>query len=97
MNMRTEMKSLSCVGLDAHVVRIEVDHYAGHPGMVIVGLGDTAVQESKERVRAALKNSGFQLPRGRIVVNLAPADLQKSGSLCFGDSSGSIPVTASWR
>lgn len=79
MNMRTEMKSLSVVGLEAYLVRIEVDHYAGHPGMVIVGLGDTAVQESKERVRAALKNSDFLLPRGRIVVNLAPADLQKSG------------------
>lgn len=80
--MNTRFYSLAARGLDADVVKIEVDHYASNPGTVIVGLGDTAVQESRERVRAAIKNSGFRFPRGRVVVNLAPADVRKSGP-CF--------------
>lgn len=80
--MNTRFYSLAARGLDADVVKIEVDHYASNPGTVIVGLGDTAVQESRERVRAAIKNSGFRFPRGRVVVNLAPADVKKSGP-CF--------------
>src|SRR5690606_4286596 len=80
--MNAKLFSLAARGLDADVVKIEVDHYSGHPGTVVVGLGDTAVQESKERVRAALKNSGFSFPRGKVVVNLAPADVRKSGP-CF--------------
>jgi|CXWL01.1.fsa_nt_gi magnesium chelatase family protein len=71
--------SLAARGLDAELVKIEVDHYTSQPGTVIVGLGDTAVQESRERVRAAIKNSGFSFPRGKVVVNLAPADVRKSG------------------
>lgn len=74
--------SLAPRGLSADLVKIEVDHYASTPGTVIVGLGDTAVQESRERVRAAIKNSGLKYPRGRIVVNLAPADIRKTGP-CF--------------
>ncbi len=77
MNMR--IFSLAPKGLDAELVKIEVDNYPGHPGTVVVGLGDKAVQESKERVRTALKNSGFRYPRGKVVINLAPADLRKSG------------------
>jgi magnesium chelatase family protein len=71
--------SLAPQGLDAELVKIEVDNYSGHPGTVVVGLGDKAVQESKERVRTALKNSGYRYPRGKVVVNLAPADLRKAG------------------
>ena len=80
--MNARLYSLASRGLDADLVKIEVDHYISNPGMVIVGLGDAAVQESRERVRAAIKNSGFRFPRGRIVVNLAPADVRKSGP-CF--------------
>lgn len=80
--MNTRLYSLASRGLDADLVKIEVDHYMSQPGMVIVGLGDAAVQESRERVRAAIKNSGFRFPRGRVVVNLAPADVRKTGP-CF--------------
>src|SRR3972149_7737572 len=80
--MNNILFSLASKGLEAELVKIEVDNYRSNPGMVIVGLGDAAVQESKERVRAAMKNCGYSFPRGRVVVNLAPADLKKSGP-CF--------------
>jgi magnesium chelatase family protein len=74
-------KVLSCalVGLEGALVEVEVDISRGLPSFTIVGLPDAAVQESKERVRAAIKNSGFAFPMKRIVVNLAPADLKKAG------------------
>jgi magnesium chelatase family protein len=66
-------------GLDAQSVRIEVDITPGLPGLQMVGLADAAVQESRERVRAALRNSGLRVPLTRVVVSLAPADLRKEG------------------
>ena len=66
-------------GLDAQSVRIEVDITSGLPGLQVVGLADAAVQESRERVRAALRNSGLRVPLTRVVVSLAPADLRKEG------------------
>src|SRR5579862_766970 len=66
-------------GLTAPLVQVEVFLGAGLPMFNIVGLPATAVKESKERVRAALCNSGFEFPAGRITVNLAPADLPKEG------------------
>jgi magnesium chelatase family protein len=66
-------------GLEAHPVRIEVDIAPGLPGLQMVGLADAAVQESRERVRAALRNSGLRVPLTRVVVSLAPADLRKEG------------------
>ncbi len=73
---------LSCTinGLEAVPVLVELDLAGGLPGLSIVGLGDTAVRESRERVLAALRNSGYKLPPRRITVNLAPADLKKEGS-----------------
>jgi len=71
--------SYATVGLDGELIEVEVDISGGLPKIIIVGLGDTAVQESRERVRSAIKNSGFVFPRGRVTVNLAPADLKKSG------------------
>ncbi|WP_028973870.1 YifB family Mg chelatase-like AAA ATPase [Spirochaeta cellobiosiphila] len=68
------------VGYEGYLVLIEVDIRPGIPGMDIVGLPDAAVRESRERVRIALKKSGFEMPRGRIVINLAPASLKKLGS-----------------
>ncbi len=73
---------LSCTisGLEAIPVHVELDLTGGLPGLTIVGMGDTAVRESRERVIAALRNSGYELPPSRITVNLAPADLKKEGS-----------------
>jgi magnesium chelatase family protein len=68
------------VGLDGRVVRVEVDVAPGLPGFSIVGLGDAAVQEARERVRGAIRNAGFEFPPRRITVNLAPAELRKAGA-----------------
>src|SRR5262245_40927626 len=67
-------------GIEARPVQVEVDVRCGLPQVQIVGLPDAAVRESKERVRAALKNCGFDLPPRAVVVNLAPADLRKQGN-----------------
>jgi len=67
------------VGLDGALVRVEVDLANNLPAFTIVGLPDAAVNEAKERVRAAIRNSGLTFPMKRITVNLAPADLRKEG------------------
>jgi magnesium chelatase family protein len=67
-------------GLEARPVEVQVQLAGGQPGMVIVGLGDKAVSEARERVRAAFASIGLAIPAGRMVVNLAPADLPKEGS-----------------
>jgi len=74
-------KVLTCavVGLEGAIVEVEVDISRGLPSMTIVGLPDAAVQEARERVRAAIRNSGCTFPMKRIVVNLAPANLKKAG------------------
>ena len=69
-------------GLDAYLITIEVDVGKGLPALTIVGLPDSAIRESKERVRAAIKNCGYTFPSARITVNLAPADTPKEGP-CF--------------
>ena len=71
--------SAAIAGIDAHVVRVESDSAAGLPNFTIVGLADRALNESRERVRAAIVNSGFGFPPGRLLVNLAPADMRKTG------------------
>jgi magnesium chelatase family protein len=71
--------SAAVAGIDAHVVRVETDSAAGVPAFAIVGLADRALNESRERVRAAIINSGFGFPPGRLLVNLAPADMRKRG------------------
>ncbi|OOV86161.1 YifB family Mg chelatase-like AAA ATPase [Oceanospirillum linum] len=71
--------SRASVGIDAPEVRIEVHLTNGLPGLAIVGMPETAVRESKDRVRSALINAGFEYPQRRITVNLAPADLPKEG------------------
>ena len=72
--------SASIVGVDGVPVRVEVDVSFGLPGLTIVGLAGSAVLEARERVRAAVRNSGFEVPARRITVNLAPADLPKEGT-----------------
>jgi magnesium chelatase family protein len=74
-----KVNSCAVVGLDGAIVEVEVDIASGLPAFTIVGLPDTAVQEAKERVRSAIRNSGLQFPQKRITVNLAPADLRKEG------------------
>ncbi len=69
------------MGIDALKVGVEVDLSGGLPGVVIVGLPDAAVQESRERVRAALKNAGFAFPMRKVVINLTPADVRKEGPI----------------
>lgn len=68
-------------GLDGVLISVEVDIMKGLPTFSIVGLPDASVRESKERVRAAIVNSGYEFPLGRITINLAPADVKKNGTL----------------
>jgi magnesium chelatase family protein len=77
--MLARVFSCAVIGLDGVVVEVEVDTGLGLPGMTIVGLPDAAVQESRERVQAAVKNAGIEFPRKRIIVNLAPASVRKEG------------------
>ena len=67
-------------GIEAKPVRVEVDIHSGLPSFTIVGLASQSVNEAKERVRAAIKNTGLEFPLQRITVNLAPADIKKEGS-----------------
>ncbi len=78
--MLATLHSAILSGLDGRVIRVEVDVAAGLPGFTIVGLPDAALQEAKERVRGAIRNSGFSYPPRRITVNLAPADERKAGA-----------------
>jgi magnesium chelatase family protein len=78
--MLARVTTFSLDGLDTSPITVEVDVRQGLPVFVIVGLGDMAVREARERVRAALQNSGFEFPQRRVVVNLAPAHQRKGGS-----------------
>ena len=77
--MLARIHSAAIYGIDAYSVQVEVDISAGLKKFVIVGLPDAAVRESEERVNAALRNSGFEAPLDKVVVNLAPADVHKQG------------------
>src|ERR1700704_1154358 len=78
--MLAAVRSAALVGIDAYDVIVEVDAAPGLPQWTIVGLAASAVKESRERVGAALVNSGFKVPPRRITVNLAPADIRKEGT-----------------
>ena len=93
--------SRACVGMDAPPVTVEVHLSNGLPALSIVGLPETAVKESKDRVRSAIINSQFDFPARRITINLAPADLPKEGgrfdlpiALGILAASGQIPAIA---
>ena len=78
--MLTKLNSVAVIGLNTQLVEVEVDVSMGHPDFFIVGLGDTAVQEARERIRLAIKNCNYFFPyTKKIVINLAPADLKKEG------------------
>ena len=99
--MLAKVKSCAVFGLDGFVVDVEVDISPGLPRFDVVGLPDTAVQEARARVRAAIRNSGYEFPLRRITANLAPADVRKAGStydlplaVALLQSSGQIPPVA---
>lgn len=79
--MIARIATATVLGLDAEAIAVEADVSNGLPATIIVGLPDTSVQESRERVKSAIKNSQFSYPQTRVSVNLAPADLQKGGTL----------------
>lgn len=78
--MVTKSVTATTVGINAYKVEVEVDVTSSLPGMSIVGLPDNSVNEAKERVHSAIKNSGFSFPPGKVIVNLAPADIRKEGT-----------------
>ena len=79
--MLSIIKSMSLFGLNGYLIDVQVDVSAGLPCFEIVGLPDTSIRESKERVKVAIKNSGFNLYSRKILVNLAPATKRKEGSI----------------
>jgi magnesium chelatase family protein len=74
------VNSFALSGIDSYVVKIETDTIYGQPSVSIVGLGDTAVKEARERMEAAINNAKYEFPKMKIVINLAPGDIKKSGS-----------------
>ena len=91
--MLSIIKSMSLHGLEGYLIEVQVDVGAGMPGFEIVGLPDVSIKESKERVKTAIKNSGFSLNSRKIIVNLAPASTKKEGS--FLDLPIAIGILAS--
>ena len=78
--MLARLESAAVIGIDASRVHVEVDVSFGLPHFQLVGLPDTSVRESRDRVRAAIRNSGYEFPAHRITINLAPADVRKAGA-----------------
>ncbi len=78
--MMTKVQSAACLGIKAYPVQIEVDVSFGLPQFIVVGLPDASIKESRERVRSAIKNSGYRFPPEKITINLAPADIKKEGA-----------------
>ncbi|MCS6103249.1 ATP-binding protein [Clostridium botulinum] len=78
--MATVVNSFGILGIDGYLVKIEIDIIDGLPSISIVGMGDTAIKESRERLEASIINSKFQFPKMKIVVNLSPSDIKKRGS-----------------
>jgi len=98
--MLTKVQSFCLVDLDAVAITVEVDIARGLPSVAIVGLPDNAIKESKERVRAAIRNSGYTFPSQRITINLSPANIKKEGALfdlpiALGILASSGKITAS--
>lgn len=78
--MLSIVKSVVLHGLEGYIIDVQVDVSGGIPNLDIIGLPDISIRESKERVRTAVKNSGYEFPSRKIVINLAPATIKKSGS-----------------
>ncbi|MEQ1731805.1 MAG: magnesium chelatase domain-containing protein [Vicinamibacterales bacterium] len=78
--MLATLRTAALYGVEAFAVQVEVDVSFGMPMFTMVGLPDASVRESRDRVRSAIRNSGFEFPPHRITVNLAPADVRKAGA-----------------
>src|SRR5699024_1274112 len=78
--MASIIKSFSVSGVDGYLVDVETKRIEGQPMISIVGLDDTAVKEAKDRVEASIEDAKYTFPQKKIVINLAPSDLKKSGS-----------------
>ena len=78
--MFIKVRSMSVIGMESHPVSVEVDVSQGLPQFATVGLPDASVKESRDRIKAAIKNSGYSFPRNHVTVNLAPADIRKEGT-----------------
>src|SRR5206468_7329483 len=78
--MLASLRTAALFGVEACPVHVEVDVSFGLPGFTLVGLPDAGVRESRDRVRSAIRNSGFEFPPHRITVNLSPADVRKVGA-----------------
>jgi magnesium chelatase family protein len=78
--MFVKVNSMSVIGMESYPVSVEVDISAGLPQFATVGLPDASVKESRDRIKAAIKNSGYRFPRNHVTVNLAPADIKKEGT-----------------
>lgn len=104
--MFAQVYSSALIGLEAKPISIEIDISRGVPQIIIVGLPDTAVSEARERVKSAIRASGFEVPMARIVVNMAPADLRKEGAyfdlaiavgiLCSSQQVSVFPCENTW-
>src|SRR6266478_798281 len=77
--MLAKVHSAAVLGIDSYPIEIEVNAGGGQPAVIIVGLPDAAVKESRDRVKTAIENSGFKYVMGRTTINLAPADIKKEG------------------
>src|SRR5256886_3913167 len=93
--------SIALVGVEGHTVEVEADIENGLPGLLLVGLPDTALREARDRIRSAIVNSGEQWPPRRITVGLSPASLPKRGSgfdlgiaLAILAAAGTVPAAA---
>lgn len=84
--MLAKIYSAAVYGVDAYEIEIEVNGAGGDPNIVIVGLPDAAVKESRDRVTTAIANSGYYWPRGRTTINLAPADIKKKAQASISPS-----------
>ncbi len=92
--MLAKILSFGLLGIEAYPIEIEVDVSRGLPAISVVGLADTAIRESKERVKSAIKNSGFDWPQERITISLAPSDTKKEGtSFDLGIALGILAAT----
>ena len=78
--MVVKITTATLIGLEAYKIDVEVDVLNSLPQVAIIGLGDTAISEAKERLRLAIKNSSYDFPQTKVVINLAPADLKKEGT-----------------
>jgi magnesium chelatase family protein len=87
--MLAKVHSAAVLGIDAYPIEIEVNSGWGQPQVIIVGLPDAAVKESRDRVKTAIENSGFKFVVGRLALNLAPADVKK-GAPSFGNKQHAV-------